>query len=168
MENSVIETEMKASKWILPLVLLLVTPAFATTYTLVGSWEVDQGPRWTTVPAAYTGQEAAALLFGGTASDYLISVDSSVDPSTITDTNWVSIWGIGSSLVPQDYIVSTGGLYASPGDTSAYVSDWALGSSFTNYAWQADVSPVPEPSSLLLLGSGLLGFAGMLRRKFAK
>jgi hypothetical protein len=27
-------------------------------------------------------------------------------------------------------------------------------------------SPVPEPSSLALLGSGILGMAGMLRRKF--
>jgi len=31
-----------------------------------------------------------------------------------------------------------------------------------------DVSPVPEPGSLLLLGSGLLSFAGFLRRKLAK
>jgi hypothetical protein len=30
------------------------------------------------------------------------------------------------------------------------------------------VSATPEPSSLLLFGSGLLGFAGMLRRKLAK
>jgi hypothetical protein len=30
------------------------------------------------------------------------------------------------------------------------------------------VSPTPEPSSLLLFGTGLLGFAGLMRRKLAK
>jgi hypothetical protein len=30
---------------------------------------------------------------------------------------------------------------------------------------QGSVSPLPEPSSLLLLGSGALGLLGMIRRK---
>ncbi len=32
----------------------------------------------------------------------------------------------------------------------------------------AGVSPIPEPSSFLLMGSGLLGLAGAVRRKFGK
>jgi len=32
----------------------------------------------------------------------------------------------------------------------------------------AGVSPIPEPSSFLLMGSGLLGLAGAVRRKFRK
>src|SRR5262245_16768229 len=36
----------------------------------VGSWEVDQGPFWIPAPPTYSGQEAAAHLFGGAPGDY--------------------------------------------------------------------------------------------------
>jgi hypothetical protein len=32
----------------------------------------------------------------------------------------------------------------------------------------ASVNPVPEPASIMMFGSGLLGFAGVIRRKLNK
>lgn len=146
--------------------LALAAPASA--YTYVGSWEVDDGPSWMTVPAAYSGQEAAAMLFGGAASDYVISTVDSLS-ADVNFSAWISTWGgaCGGSfpcgtIVGQSYVVSSGGLYENPGDTSTYVNDWAVGSQYTNYAFSA----APEPASwaLMLVGFGALGYAARRKR----
>jgi hypothetical protein len=145
--------------------------ADAATYVFVGSWQVDEGPSWTVVPPAYTGQEAAALLFGGVASDYAIStVDT--NPANIDFQSWVSVWGAGGFAdcpgfpcgrkVPQGVVTSTGGLYQNPGDESAYVFDWAVGPEFTNYAFKA-VIPEPGTWAMLIAGFGLVGWASRRR-----
>jgi PEP-CTERM motif len=139
--------------------------------TFAGSWRVDQGPSWTIVPHAYTGQEAAAFLFGGIAADYLIStVDN--NPAHINDSAWVSTWGGAcggidpcGTVVAQDFAVSHGGLYQTYGDTSAYVHDWATGSQYTNYAFLAGTVPEPASWALMILGFG--GIGAMLRRSRA-
>lgn len=148
---------------------ILASAASAATYTFVGSWQVDDGDSWTTVPEAYTGQEAAAFLFGGSASDYVISTISA-DEADIDFMSWISTWGGACSgvypcgtKVAQDFEISTGGLYAEAGDTSALVRDWAAGSEFTNYAFL--VAPIPVPASMPLLAAGIGGLVIAKRRK---
>ena len=53
------------------------------------------------------------------------------------------------------------------GDTSQWTSlDWSnFGSEDLAFTVNANEAPVPEPASLMLLGSGLLGIAGGLRKR---
>jgi hypothetical protein len=140
----------------------------------VGSWQVDLGQYWGTNPPVYSGQEAAAFLFGGLASDYAISVNSSLDSNTITHTAWYDGWGdhVGR-IFPEwfHYDVGNDGYQFPGGGGTAYsalVSDGLFGPTFTNYAWRIDSAAVPEPSSLALLGlGGCAGFVRVRRRSKA-
>jgi len=150
-----------------------VGTANATVYTYVGSWAVDSGPWWTTNPPVYSGQQAAALLFGGSASQYAIStVDS--NPADINFKAWLDGWGdpftyaLNGTPAAQSYSLDTGGggYNSNPGYQSAYsayVSDHGV--NLVNYAFVA--SGVPEPSTwiMMLLGFAGVGFAGYRRTK---
>lgn len=143
----------------------------ATTYTYVGTWTVDQGPYWRDQPLAYTGQEAAALLFGGKASDYVTStVDS--DVADIDFSAWYSVIGFGEAIFADDYASKLpngkyyeGGGYSTnlEGPASAYVAD---NSAQRNFAFR--VTSVPEPTNiaLMLAGVGLVGL--QIKRRQAR
>ena len=156
--------------------------AFAITYQYVGSWFVDDGPLWNTrANGVYTtpvlsGVEAAAYIFGGDAASYVTStVSSSVDD--INFSAWMDGWadnrtyGLSGNPAAMDLHIDVDGdgLYAIPSGFgnaySAYVSDHSV--HLENYAFliiNDDVAPVPEPSTIILLGSGLLGL-GLYGRK---
>lgn len=112
----------------------------ALSATFVGSFMTQSGDSWTTNPPVYSAVEAAALLFGGSASDYAISTNPDmVDPMTITHTAWVSVWGLGCQELAENYSLDLGAPgYDDPGgdgtSASAYVNDWCFGGQ-TNYVW---------------------------------
>lgn len=145
----------------------------------VGSWDVysASAPSWSDPafgangPLAYTGQEAAALLFGGVASDYVIStVGASV--ATINNSAWYDQIGIGGGIFAQDYTNKYLGQFYGPsnntisGAASAYVRDNLNGRGAINYAFRVTVAAVPEPATwaMLVLGFGVLGGAMRSRR----
>jgi hypothetical protein len=134
----------------------------------VGSWQVydPSAPVWSgsppNGPLAYTGQEAAALLFGGNPSDYVIStVDS--NPANVNHMAWYDTIGIGGGIFAEDYDVKYLGLYYGP--TSGYsgvpVSERASSAFIrdnfvteTNFAF---IEVVPEPTTMALFGLCVAG-----------
>jgi len=165
-----------------------ISAASAATYVYVGNWQVDAGASWTSSPPdgplAYTGQEAAALLFGSSPSSYVIStVDN--NPANINFDAWYSVIGYagnqgnGGSLLPDNYNDKYLGLYYGPTSgypnqdpnaaASSYINDNAVGATFKNYAFLVEgAGAVPEPATwaLLILGFGGIGF--VLRRQRAR
>ena len=144
----------------------------------VGSYMVDGGglaPSWTTNPVCYTPQETAALLFGGSPTDYFISVDPSMDPLTITHTGHEDGWAEPDTIFAEDFKLQTGTGYNDPGGFgsawSAYVYDHS--DTNVNYVWLNDqrgvpvcdnAGMVPEPSSMALLLVGGLPFLTRRRK----
>src|ERR1700733_3455175 len=77
--------------------ILTINGTAQAGYVYVGSWAVDNGPVWyQNVEPVYSGQSAAALLFGGSATDYVIStVDSKV--ADINFETWTDGYSIGAA-----------------------------------------------------------------------
>ena len=159
---------------------IMISASVTAAPVFVGSWQVDQGPSWTTQPLAYTGQQAAALLFSTITGDsnpldYVISTAGSTAGNINYDA-WYSIIGYGGGhQLAQDYMAAgstqapgyyySGGNYSFDGTdaASAYVQDNASGAGFTNYAFYAPVS-IPEPTTVAILGLGLVGFVASRRK----
>ena len=153
-------------------ICLAASPASAVTYTYVGSWTPSQGPDWGNNPLAYSGVGAAALLFGGSASNYAISTIDN-NPLNINFQAHYEMIGIGSRVFADTFFRGVEGItryqdvyiFDESVDTvSAYVNDF--GNTNVNYAFAIAAVPEPESWALLIAGFGLTG-AVMRRRRSA-
>lgn len=147
--------------------LLFVAEKSATAgamYVYQGSFNVQDGPYWEDNPPVYSALEAAALIFGGSVSDYAISVNSSQDSSTITHSAYYAGWGdYGNPIFAEDFKLDLGGngynsfLGDDPYQSaySAFVNDSTIAA---NYVWRiVFVTDIPEPSTYALFAFGILG-----------
>lgn len=143
-------------------------------YTYVGYFDGLTGPNFWDNPPCYTGQEAAALIFGGVPDDYAISTNTNItDPNTITFTAWMVTWGIaGWAEHRQNHKHDIGNVgYYDPGGcgtaTSAYIWDNPPppGSSI-NYVWRVEaIQNVPVSNWALFTGLSLILLFAVIRLK---
>ncbi len=78
----------------------------------------------------------------------------------------------GLRLGPDTFFTNINSAFNS--GTVDFVTALAANGGTTYFSFEEALTPsqivptVPEPSTLLMMGTGIAGFAGMLRRKFAK
>jgi hypothetical protein len=112
-----------------------------------------------TVPAAISPVELETTTEGGITVDFFMTDYNAMLVSGVTGCTT----GTCLDVTGNGYFTETG--YTNSPGSFTFTSQLEPGQTSTTFSASALASPIPEPDTLALVGTGLLGFVGFARRR---
>jgi hypothetical protein len=154
--NGMINVPYVAESWAWAALYGEFVPSEDGTITFSANYELFR-KNLNTGPGGYTWAEAKVFFWvmdeTGVIGEKVAEIDSS------------SVYG---AVNDSESLTGTLSLTQGVTDKEYYFYEWAQVQGYANNKDVAPIQPVPEPTTMLLLGSGLIGLAGYGRKKFFK